>query len=182
MEGSGQAEMTNERNERHEVPARELDYLASRYLFIIPEDLRGDRARLGFQLEKAYWEHINKFEKSEVRWMENNFKLQDFSLQIFPYVPWLRDNVDIVWDIIADFEEYKKRVPTFGVILLNETLDKVLLVRSYWGRRWGFPKGKVNEGESGHECAAREAQEEIGFNLDAMIDPDTWIDEVGFEV
>ena len=68
--------------------------------------------------------------------MENNFKLQDFSLQIFPCVPWLRDNVDIVWDIIADFEDYKKTVPTYGVILLNETLDKVLLVRSYWGRRW----------------------------------------------
>ena len=174
--------MAMERNERHEVPARELDYLASRYLLIIPEDLRGDRARLGFQLEKAYWEHINQFEESMVLWMENNFKLQDFSLQIFPRVPWLRDNMDIVWDIIADFEDYKKTVPTYGVILLNETLDKVLLVRSYWGRRWGFPKGKVNEGESGHECAAREAREEIGFNLDSMLDPDTWINEVEFEV
>ena len=183
MEGGTQAvAMAIQWNERHEVPARELDYLASRYLLIIPEDLRGDRARLGFQLEKAYWEHINQFEESMVRWLENYFKLQDFSLQIFPRVPWLRDNMDIVWDIIADFEEYKKRVPTFGVILLNETLDKVLLVRSYWGRRWGFPKGKVNEGERGHECAAREAQEEIGFNLDSMLDPDTWINEVRFEV
>ena len=84
--------------------------------------------------------------------------------------------------VIADFEDYKKTVPTYGVILLNETLDKVLLVRSYWGRRWGFPKGKVNEGERGHECAAREALEEIGFNLDSMLDPDTWINEVELEV
>ena len=174
--------MTKKWNQRHKVPARELKYLASRYLFIIPEDVRGDRVRLGFQLEKAYWEHINRFKESKVRWMENNFKLQDFSLQIFPCVPWLRDNVDIVWDIIADFEEYKKSVPTFGVILLNETLDKVLLVQSYWGGRWGFPKGKVNEGESGHQCAAREAEEEIGVNLGSQIDPETWIEEVGFEI
>ena len=69
-------------------------------------------------------------------------------------------------------------VPTYGVILLNSTLDKVLLVQSYKRKKWGFPKGKVNENESGEVCAAREAQEEIGFNVDSLLDPDTWLEQV----
>ena len=49
--------------------------------------------------------------------------------------------MDIVGDVIDDFKEYKSCVPTFGVILLNETMDKVVLVRSSWGKRWNLPKG-----------------------------------------
>ena len=43
-------------------------------------------------------------------------------------------------------------VPTYGVILLISTLNKVLLVQSYKRKKWGFPKGKVSENESGDVC------------------------------
>ena len=36
----------------------------------------------------------------------------------------------------------------------------------------------MNENESGEVCAAREAQEEIGFNVDSLLDPDTWLEQV----
>ena len=126
--------------------------------------------------------YINQFEEDKVARMENYFQLKDFALQIFPHVPFLRDHVDIVEEVIADFMDYKRSVPTFGVILLNSSLDKVLLVQSYKRKRWGFPKGKVNEGEEGMACAGREAQEEIGINVDSLLDPDTWCEQVWFTI
>ena len=95
-----------EKNGRHEVPAKELDSLASRILLIIPECCQGDRPRVGFQLEKAYWAHLNQFKKDKARSIKKRFTLKDFSLQIFPNVPFLRDHVDIVGDVIDDFKEY----------------------------------------------------------------------------
>ena len=49
-------------------------------------------------------------------------------------------------------------VPVFGAILLNASLTHVLLVRSFRGKSWGFPKGKINEGEPHADCAAREVK------------------------
>ena len=164
--------------QRHRVPIEDLDFLASKFLLIIPEHLHGDRARIGFQLEKAFWRYINQFEEEKVARMENYFQLKDFAQQIFPRVPFLRHHVDIVEEVIADFMDYKRSVPTYGVILLNSSLDKVLLVQSYKRKRWGFPKGKVNENERGEVCAAREAEEEIGLNVDELLDPDTWCEQV----
>ena len=116
--------------QRHRVPIEDLDFLASKFLLIIPQHLQGDRARIGFQLEKAFWRYINQFEEEKVARMENYFQLRDFALQMFPRVPFLRDHVDIVEEVISDFMDYKRSVPTYGVILLNSPLDKVLLVHS----------------------------------------------------
>ena len=60
-------------------------------------------------------------------------------------------------------------------------MDKVVMVRSYGARSWNFPKGKVNEKEAGHDCAAREVAEEIGINLHSKLDPDSWIEKVRIE-
>ena len=163
---------------RYSIPIKELNNLAMRYLSKIPKPFRGDRARIGFQVEKAYWEHINQFEAKMVLWMENNFKLKDFARQIFPLVPWLKNHVDIVGDIISDFYKYKSCVPVYGVIILNKTLDKVVLVRSFRGIKWGFPKGKINQNESEVSCAVREAEEEVGLNLESKINPENWCEEV----
>ena len=93
-------------------------------------------------------------------------------------VPFLSDKIDIVEQVIAEFKEYKKSIPTCGVILLNEDLDKVLLVKSYWTKYWGFPQGKIEENETPRACAAREAYEEIGFNVKTFLDPRTWFEKV----
>jgi mRNA-decapping enzyme subunit 2 len=41
---------------------------------------------------------------------------------------------------------------------------------------WGFPKGKINQNEPPHECAAREVAEETGYNLNGKIDPESVIE------
>lgn len=53
---------------------------------------------------------------------------------------------------------YVCSVPVFGAILLNASLTHVLLVRSFRGKSWGFPKGKINEDEPHADCAAREVK------------------------
>ena len=162
----------------HIVSLHELNSLAAKFLLTIPAHLRDNWGKVGFQLEKAYWEHTDQFPKGKVHWLIKHFTLEDFSRQIFQRVPFLSDKIDIVEQVIAEFKEYKKSIPTCGVILLNEDLDKVLLVKSYWTKYWGFPQGKIEENETAHACAAREAYEEIGFNVKTILDPRTWFEKV----
>jgi mRNA-decapping enzyme subunit 2 len=58
--------------------------------------------------------------------------------------------------VIVKWREYKLAVPTCGAILLDETLNNVLLVQGFGGKSWGFPKGKINENEAFVNCATRE--------------------------
>ena len=59
--------------------------------------------------------------------------------------------------IYTNFNKYKQTVPTMGAILLNNAMDKVLLVRGFHSSHgWGFPKGKVAMKETDHDCAIRE--------------------------
>ncbi len=47
---------------------------------------------------------------------------------------------------------------------------QVLLVQGFWSKSsWGFPKGKVNEGEDPARCAVREVLEETGFDISHLI-------------
>ncbi|KAF3848676.1 hypothetical protein F7725_015173 [Dissostichus mawsoni] len=66
-----------------------------------------------------------------------------------------RDNA--IRKILEQWKEYKMGVPTFGAIILDESLENALLVQGYLAKSgWGFPKGKVNEDEAPHDCAVRE--------------------------
>lgn len=69
--------------------------------------------------------------------------------------------------MIAQFREYKSTVPTYGAILLDEEMEHVILVQSYFskGNNWGFPKGKINEAEPPRDAAIRETFEETGFDF-----------------
>ena len=86
------------------------------------------------------------------------------------------DNVD---QVLEDWRDYKLAVPTYGAIILNQDLTKVLLVQGYWSRTsWGFPKGKVNEDEAPHLCAVREVYEETGYDIAQRINPKDYLSQV----
>ena len=65
---------------------------------------------------------------------------------------------------------YKSRIPSYGCIIFNKTLDKVLFClyhnpRDKIPRKLDFPKGKVDEDETPIDCALREVQEETHLEL-----------------
>lgn len=80
---------------------------------------------------------------------------------------------------MEEWREYKLAVPTFGAIIINPFLDKVLLVQGYMAKSsWGFPKGKVNEDEPAHLCAAREVLEETGFDVGPLLEENEYLEQV----
>lgn len=84
----------------------------------------------------------------------------------------------VVEALSAAFSAFKATVPTAGVIILDPTLTKVLLVRGLKeGASWGFPKGKLARGETDLECAVREGLEETGFDASlAVASPSDYIE------
>ena len=60
-----------------------------------------------------------------------------------------------------------KREQSFGAVVFND--DKVLLVDHSKGHI-GFPKGHIEEGESGKDTAIREVKEETGIDIEIIGD------------
>ena len=115
---------------------------------------------------------------------EKNFPFVKFCSQFFLRVPVLHPHLYSVEEILSKFKKWKGALPAYGVILLNPGLDKLLLVQEFGcKRRWGFPKGTLEAGESREECAAREAFEEVGVDVAHMIDNREWFErKIGAKV
>eukprot|EP01112_Ceratiomyxa_fruticulosa_P014537 TRINITY_DN4171_c0_g1_i2.p1 TRINITY_DN4171_c0_g1~~TRINITY_DN4171_c0_g1_i2.p1 ORF type:complete len:452 (+),score=96.59 TRINITY_DN4171_c0_g1_i2:336-1691(+) len=77
--------------------------------------------------------------------------------------------------LMRRFDSYKRSLPRCGAVILNQDLTKVLLVLEIRGG-WGFPKGKLKEGEEDHVVAIREVFEEIGFDIGPFISQDEFIE------
>lgn len=76
---------------------------------------------------------------------------------MFLHCPFLRLYVNHLDKIVSKWKDFKFSVPTYGAILLDQSLTHVLLVRGFDHREsWGFPKGKIQENESSVKCAIRE--------------------------
>ena len=109
---------------------------------------------------------------------EKNFSFLKFCSQFFLRLPLLHPHLYSLEEILRKYKKWKGALPAYGVILLNPDLDKVLLVQEFgWKRRWGFPKGTLEAGETGQECAAREAFEEVGVDVAHMIDSREWFEK-----
>jgi len=55
------------------------------------------------------------------------------------------------------FKAFKKNVPVMGGILLDQDMQRVLLVKGWKNSAcWGFPRGKIHKNETDAQCAVRE--------------------------
>jgi len=157
-----------------------MDDLKVRFLLSIPEDeLKWDR-RVFFQLEQAHWYYEDFFADRYAT--IPHLKLKAFSLSLvrhsgdlFPKAAASQAEFDKVWN---QFRAYKGSIPVFGSALLNASCTKVLLVNNWSGKCWGFPRGKVNEGESPAFAAARETHEETGYDATAIINEEDFVERV----
>lgn len=87
----------------------------------------------------------------------------------------------ITSQVISSWIEYKFSIPTSGAVLLDKSLEYVLLVQGYGSKNWSFPKGKVNHDETLMNCAIREVHEETGYDCSEHIYEDVAIDRKIFE-
>ena len=144
----------------------------------MPEEERKDLIRICFQVELAHWFYLDFYcGDTSLKLKICGFK--EFATHIFRHIPFLKPHVLHIEEVIEQWRGYKQSVPTFGAIVLNEDLTKVLLVQSYWAKpSWGFPKGKVNEDEDPSHCAVREVLEETGFDISVLIDKDDFIESM----
>ncbi|KGG50582.1 hypothetical protein DI09_63p60 [Mitosporidium daphniae] len=138
----------------------------SRFIVNLPEADKLAADRLLFHLEAAHWfydDHLRtSSEKADVY---PSMKFPKFCRQMLNRDPALSHLVAEIPQLIEFFSAHKRSVPVAGVILLNPSLTKCLMVRGHRSRdTWAFPKGKLSEGESMAHCATRELYEETGYN------------------
>lgn len=169
MENNAQASNTIPPNTPiFQIPGYVLDDLCSRFIINIPEEERQDLIRIFFMIELAHWFYLDFYcaENPELK----TCGIKDFSAQIFQHCPSLSGHAQEVDKILGNWKSYKMSVPTYGAIMLDPDMKYTLLVQGFWAKAsWGFPKGKVNEGEESCQCAIREVHEETGFDVSSMI-------------
>ncbi|KAI1725197.1 dcp2, box A domain-containing protein [Ditylenchus destructor] len=150
------------------IPDHIMEDLLFRFLYNIPENEKMSEIRVCFQVEQAHWFYVDFYCSSGNTDYPDCKKIgfREFVRQVFykcDYLQKWKDNVD---NIIEGFRLYKSNVPTYGLVLLDSSLNYVLLVQGYFATKntWGFPKGKVNEDEVPIQCAIREVLEEVGYD------------------
>ena len=64
------------------------------------------------------------------------------------------------------YVKYLAKVPCAGTAVFDPKCRKLLMVQGdFKGCPWGFPKGKMDDGETLMACAARETMEETGLDV-----------------
>ena len=57
------------------------------------------------------------------------------------------------------------KIKKAGAIILNNNMDKCLMVFQKNSNLWGIPKGQKEDNEDSYVCMIREVKEEVGLNL-----------------
>lgn len=144
-----------------------LDDLTVRFLLNLPPAELSSVPRLCFQVEEAQWFYEDFIRPANPTLPSLN--LRQFCLTLFQHCP-LLSGFNAAQHLAAyeEFLAYKVRVPVRGAILMDDSMEKVLLVRGWKkGASWSFPRGKINKNEPDLDCAIREVYEETGYDVSA---------------
>jgi len=156
------------------VPVILLEDLAMRFVLNVPAEELANPNRILFLIELAWW-HYEDFSRKNDATLPK-FSLSNFAELLYLTIPQLKRFAPKAKEIYSKFVMYKFSVPCAGAILLNPDMDKVILVKGMAkNSSWGFPKGKINDGEKMTTCAAREVEEEIGVNISSLIDENEFV-------
>lgn len=143
-----------------------IDEILCRFIVNLPKkELKTDR--IFFHVQEAYW----FYEDFVVPNKNQHAKITEkyFGQILLDRSPFRICDSRDYHRLYKEFHDYQSKIPVYGAILLNKTLDKVLLVMNYGQTNYSFPKGKINQNESELVCAAREVWEEIGFPITNLI-------------
>ncbi len=163
-----------EESKIHGVPKVLLEDLAMRFVLNVPAEELANPNRILFLIELAWWHYEDFSRKNDASLPK--ISLSNFAELLYLTIPQLKRFAPKAKEIYAKFISYKFSVPCAGAILLNPDMDKVILVKGMAkNSTWGFPKGKINDGEKMSTCAAREVEEEIGVNISSLIDENEFL-------
>ncbi|CAL8125902.1 unnamed protein product [Orchesella dallaii] len=165
------------------IPDEIVDDVICRFLLNIPKEEKFDSIRVCFQIELAHWFFVDYYcgeGCTPVLASLHSIPYNQFAFIMFQKTPHLRKRLPEIDKHLAAFREYKMRVPTYGAILMNESLTKVVLVQGF-RNQWGFPKGKVNEVEEPVSCAIREVFEETGYDIAPLVNENHFIESKALE-
>lgn len=144
--------------------------LTSRFFLNLPASELETFERIFYQLEQAHWYYEDVMREEDPAL--ETYTLREFCINFFQVCPILKPHFYNFEELFAKFQEYLHSVPVCGAIILNSDMTKVLLVQGYYGKSWGFPKGKINQDETPEACAIREVLEETGLDISNMLNPD----------
>ena len=78
-------------------------------------------------------------------------------------------------------EESEERAAGFVLFTTGTAERKYLLLRHLHGGHWGFPKGRIEEGEGSLDAARREVREETGIDSIESIPVFRWTSRYRFD-
>jgi len=163
-----------------------LHTISLRFVINLPEESLRNAPRLCFELQEAFWFYLD--------YLYDNAKKELPKLNQMNFVHLMLEACDVLRAIyvtsqqrqrlLQDWREYCKKVPLKGAVLLNQKMDKCLMVQPWKGDKWTYPRGKINEDESEMECAVREVWEETGLDITGLVDEHAFVqaDVYGFGV
>jgi mRNA-decapping enzyme subunit 2 len=147
-----------------------LDDVHTRFLLNLPAEELASADRIFFQIEQAWWFYedivcdgmVDPDDGTSTCQLPRYTTLKPFALQLFQFSPLLEDaTFTNMWQ---QFSNYKRKISNYGMILLTAGGDKMILCQTWTGNTWTLPAGKINQGETGRDSAARECYEETGFD------------------
>ena len=145
-----------------------LDDVHTRFLLNLPASELATTDRIFFQLEQAWWFYEDMIcDNSDIK-LPRFGTLKPFAKILFEYSPLFpaSDSFPKMW---AEFSAYKRKIGTYGTVLLNEEATHIVLCQMWNDDTWTLPAGKINQGESGIMAAVRETFEETGFDPHAVL-------------
>ncbi|KAK9453192.1 Dcp2, box A domain-containing protein [Dipodascopsis uninucleata] len=152
-----------------------LDDLSVRFIINCPPEELASVERVCFQVEEAHW-YYEDFIREQNPQLPS-LSLRMFTARIFSHCPLLQKWSNVHEQAFEDFMTYKTRVPVRGAIMLNDAMDMCVLVKGWKASSgWGFPKGKINQGETDEDCAIREVIEETGYDVSPLLVKDQFIE------
>lgn len=130
---------------------------------------RADPLHIYFILvQNPYWLYLDYGTK---KYRVAELTESEFCFNVMKRCQFLEKHLHSFEETFNEFSRYRRMVPTYGAVLLNKEMTKLILVTSYKHSSKSFPKGKINEGETEVQCAIREVHEEIGIDItDAIND------------
>ncbi|XP_071532008.1 m7GpppN-mRNA hydrolase-like [Panulirus ornatus] len=154
------------------IPEEVMDDVYVRFFRDAPESELKDVYRFCCRLQLARWYYIDECAKSR---HNKSIDLFSFAEQLVRH-PQISPPPGDLHSHISYYKDYKARIPTYGAIMISDDHSQVLLAQEQNYRKWGFPKGKIEDGESPEDCAVREVLEETGFDISSKLDVNHYLE------